>query len=156
MRSRVRWCFCAGCMRVDARGNFQLRGRLKPRCAARVFGRAAAGVLRCEGVGGALRPEFSASPRLSPRIACPLNRQTPSWFNRGPFPALTARNVAAKWECGLCVSYRLRACASQDAGSRHAGGCRQAASTAWMISTLVSVPPLQKSARPNRLRQSDF
>jgi hypothetical protein len=31
--------------------------------------------------------------------------------------------------------------ALQDAGSRHAGGCRKAASTAWMIFALVPVPP---------------
>jgi hypothetical protein len=120
---------------------------VRPRCAARISGKAAAAVLRCEGVGGGLRPELCASPRLSPSIACPLHRQTPSWFNRGPVPALTARNVAAKWECGLCVTYRLCACASQDAGSRHSGGCRKAESTAWMMSSLVSVPPSQRRAR---------
>jgi hypothetical protein len=99
--NRVRCCGCAAGMRVDARGKCQLRGRSGPRCAAWVFVRAAAAVLRCEGVGEGLCPEFCASPRLSPRIACPLNRRSTAWFNRGPFPALTARNVAAKWECGV-------------------------------------------------------
>ena len=109
-----------------------------PRCAARVFGRAAAAVLLC-------------SPRHTPCSACPLNCRPLFWFNYGPFPAPTARNVAAKWECGLCrekcLSHWLRECALQDAGSRHAGSCRKAASTAWMIFALVPVPPLQRSAR---------
>ena len=101
--------------------------------------------------GGGFRPELCASPIISPRISRPLNRRPLAWFNRGPFPALTARNVAAKWECGLCgekcLSHCLRECALQDAGSRHAGGCRKAASTAWMIFALVPVPPSQRSAR---------
>ena len=139
--SRVWCCGCVISMHVDARGEFQLRGRSRPRCAAWVFGRAAAAILRCEGAGGDLRPELCASPLISPRIARLLNRRPPAWFNRGPFSALTARNVAAKWKCGLCggkcLSHCLRECALQDAGSRHAGGCRKAA--------LV---------RPSRLRQS--
>jgi len=40
--SRVRCCGCAAGMHVDACGEFQLRGRSGPRCAAWVFGRAAA------------------------------------------------------------------------------------------------------------------
>ena len=89
-----------------------------PRCAARVFGRAAAAVLLC-------------SPRHTPCSACPLNCRPLFWFNYGPFPAPTARNVAAKWECGLCLPLLLR----------------KAASTVWMISALVLVPPSQRSAR---------
>jgi hypothetical protein len=54
-------------------------------------------------------------------------------------------------ECGLCgekcSSHCLRECVLQDAGSRHAGGCRKAASTAWMIFAMVPVPPSQRSAR---------
>ena len=94
--SRVWCCRCAAGMHVDARGEFQLRGRSRPRCAAWVFGRAAAAVLRCEGAGGGLRPEFCASPLICARIAWLLNRRPPAWFNRGPFFALTARNVNAK------------------------------------------------------------
>ena len=91
--SRV-WCYgCAAGMHVDASGEFQLRGRSRPRCAAWVFGRAAAAVLRCEGAGGGLRPEFCASPLISPRTARPLNRRPPAWFNRGPFSALMARKA---------------------------------------------------------------
>jgi len=144
-------CGCATDMNMHVRGEFRLRGRSGPRCAAWVFGNAAAAVLRCEGGGGGLDQELCASLLLSTHIACPLNRQSPVWFNCGPFPALTARNDAAKWECGFCrkkcLSHRLRACASQDEGSRHTGGCQKAASTAWMIFALVPVPPSQRSAR---------
>jgi len=98
-----------------------------------------------------LRPEVCSSPLISPRVAWHLNRRTLAWFNRGPVSALTARNVAARWECGLCgekcLSHCLRECALQDAGSRHAGGCRKAASTAWMIFAQVPVSPSQRSAR---------
>jgi hypothetical protein len=86
------------------------------RRAAWVFRRAAAAVLGCEGGGGGLRPGFCVTPPLSPRIVCSMNRQSSSWLIRGPFPALTARDVAAKWECGVCLTHRLRACALQDAG----------------------------------------
>ena len=58
--SREWCCGCAADMNMDTREEFQLRGRSRPRCAAWVF-RAAAAVLRCEGAGGGLRPEFCVS-----------------------------------------------------------------------------------------------
>ena len=118
-----------------------------PRCTARVFRCAAAAALGCEGGGRGAAPGIHPHPPLPPRIACPRNRQPPSLFNRGPFPELTARNVSAERDCGLCLTHLLPAFASQDAACCHDGSCWKAASSVRMNSVLVSVPPSQASAR---------
>ena len=147
---------------MDERCKFQLPGRFALGCEAWVVGRAAAVVLGCEGSRWGLHPGFCASQLLSRRIVCPLNRKLPSWFHRGPFPEITAWNVAAEWEVGFCVAHRLRACASQNAGLSHTGGsgnvsmypeCLQITPCRWLRWLLQGVDLLRELILPELGKQ---